>query len=84
MPELMRVEVTGVAPTALAFPTTSVTLQLEVPMALVTLQLEVPTASMTSSCPGPAVRVESIVEATRIHHLEVPTTLASLPLQIAP
>jgi hypothetical protein len=50
MPELVRVEFDGAAPTTLVFPTASTTLQLEVPLVSVTLQLEIPTASVASSC----------------------------------
>jgi hypothetical protein len=62
---------------------TSVALQPEeVPTTLVTLQLEITMASAASRCSGPAVRVESTVEAVIIHHLGVPTTSTALQLQV--
>jgi hypothetical protein len=45
-----------------------------------TLQLEIPTTSVMSRCSGPTVRVESTIEAARIHYLEVHTALAVLQL----
>jgi hypothetical protein len=63
-------------------PTAKVVYQMEeVPTASVTLQLEIPTASAASRCSGPTVRVESTIEAARIHHLEVPMTSMALQPQ---
>jgi hypothetical protein len=62
---------------------TSAALQLEeVPMASVTLQLEIPMTLAASRCLGPAMRVESTVEAGTIHHLEVPKASVALQLQV--
>jgi hypothetical protein len=70
-------------PTSLQQEEIPTALQLEeVPTASVTLQLEIPKASMASKCSSPTVRVESTVEAARIHHLEVPTASATLQLQV--
>jgi hypothetical protein len=49
---------------------------------LATLQLEIPTTLVASNCPSPTVRVESHVEAARIHHLEVPMSSTAVQLQV--
>jgi hypothetical protein len=74
---LARAEVAGAAP--MTAPVMAALELEEVPMASMTHQLDIP---MASKCSGPARRVESTFEAAKIHHLEVPTALAALQLQV--
>jgi hypothetical protein len=49
---------------------------------LVTLKIPIASAASTYRCSGLATRMESIVEAAKIHHLKAPMASAALQLQV--